>query len=396
MVDEDPHAGEPHAPPPLLHIGAFLTQEGCEELKKHKYVAGAYTPLDLLLNPWWLFVATFVPAKVSPNAVTLLGMLGVFLGIAFVCYVRQGAPDVYESGHVCFLSACALMFFYQTMDAVDGKHARNTGQSTALGALFDHGCDAVTMLLGALLVELCSSLPAKEPEETRSIFGPLGCLLPLFSFFCAQWEHYHTGKMEHIGVTEAQFCAMSVMLVAGFLGPNIFWVDVLNILGMGSGLSIKAALGYSTVCFASVVVCMSWVRTIGAKGVSCLGTLLPAVVHLGFACLLFASQSPTYREHRVLCLATSGAGLVDLNIRMIIAGVCRVRFPFLLPVMMPFAAMVVVATFLVPDAGAALVWAVLLWQCISIFLLSNHAITSVCNALKIPFLSPLPGAVKKD
>jgi len=30
------------------------------------------------------------------------------------------------------------------MDALDGKQARRTGNSTPLGELFDHGCDAVT------------------------------------------------------------------------------------------------------------------------------------------------------------------------------------------------------------------------------------------------------------
>lgn len=38
--------------------------------------------------------------------------------------------------------ACGVLI-YQTFDAVDGKQARRTGQSSPLGQLFDHGCDAV-------------------------------------------------------------------------------------------------------------------------------------------------------------------------------------------------------------------------------------------------------------
>jgi ethanolaminephosphotransferase len=32
-----------------------------------------------------------------------------------------------------------FQFIYQTMDAVDGKHARQTKSSSPLGQLFDHG-----------------------------------------------------------------------------------------------------------------------------------------------------------------------------------------------------------------------------------------------------------------
>lgn len=34
-----------------------------------------------------------------------------------------------------------------TLDAIDGKHARNTGNSSPLGELFDHGCDALSSTL---------------------------------------------------------------------------------------------------------------------------------------------------------------------------------------------------------------------------------------------------------
>jgi len=32
----------------------------------------------------------------------------------------------------------------QTMDAVDGKHARDTGRSSSLGQFLDHGLDSFT------------------------------------------------------------------------------------------------------------------------------------------------------------------------------------------------------------------------------------------------------------
>ena len=35
----------------------------------------------------------------------------------------------------------ASLYFCQTMDAVDGKHARNTNRSSPMGQLVDHGLD---------------------------------------------------------------------------------------------------------------------------------------------------------------------------------------------------------------------------------------------------------------
>ena len=40
-----------------------------------------------------------------------------------------------------------MMFVNQTLDAMDGKHARNTKRASPLGQLMDHGCDAVSTFI---------------------------------------------------------------------------------------------------------------------------------------------------------------------------------------------------------------------------------------------------------
>ena len=42
------------------------------------------------------------------------------------------------------MALAITMFLYQTLDAIDGKQARRTGSSNALGELFDHGCDSLS------------------------------------------------------------------------------------------------------------------------------------------------------------------------------------------------------------------------------------------------------------
>lgn len=43
---------------------------------------------------------------------------------------------------ICYFAFC--IFAGQTLDAIDGKHARNTKRGSPLGQLMDHGCDALT------------------------------------------------------------------------------------------------------------------------------------------------------------------------------------------------------------------------------------------------------------
>lgn len=44
---------------------------------------------------------------------------------------------------LCILTGI-LYVFYHLVDLMDGKHARNTKNSSPLGLLVDHGCDALT------------------------------------------------------------------------------------------------------------------------------------------------------------------------------------------------------------------------------------------------------------
>jgi ethanolaminephosphotransferase len=82
----------------------------------------------------------------------------------FMCNVITCIMINYYSGldgqgdiptYAMFLAAF-LYWAYHIIDILDGKHARNTGQSSPLGLLMDHGCDALTtflftMSLGSIL-----------------------------------------------------------------------------------------------------------------------------------------------------------------------------------------------------------------------------------------------------
>ena len=45
----------------------------------------------------------------------------------------------------------ASYLVYRVLDEMDGKQARKTGNSSPLGLLFDHGCDAFSAALVTLM-----------------------------------------------------------------------------------------------------------------------------------------------------------------------------------------------------------------------------------------------------
>jgi len=56
------------------------------------------------------------------------------------------------------VSIGASVWIYASLDAIDGKHARRTGQCGPLGELFDHGCDALNMAVHSDLPSLLKIL----------------------------------------------------------------------------------------------------------------------------------------------------------------------------------------------------------------------------------------------
>ena len=45
----------------------FLTKDGLKAIHNHLYVPGTYTPLDNVLNPFWLWATDLLPMWLAPN-----------------------------------------------------------------------------------------------------------------------------------------------------------------------------------------------------------------------------------------------------------------------------------------------------------------------------------------
>lgn len=201
----------------LWYKERLLTNSQIMKLQKHKYATDSDSILDPYMQRWWNFVVSFMPMWLAPNLITISG-LAINLLAAFVLIFSCPTATEEVPGWIP-LGVCLGMFIYQTLDAIDGKQARRTGSSNALGELFDHGCDSISNLVLGVAGACAMSMGYLNPYWMLSY-----CFLGTFLFYIAHWQAYVTGRMRfgHVDATEAQFTMMAVMLLTGMFGTQ-FW-----------------------------------------------------------------------------------------------------------------------------------------------------------------------------
>jgi len=126
----------------LWYNKPILNSYQIKQLQKHQYASDNNSILDPYFQPWWNHVVTLVPMWVAPNLITITGLaINMIAALLLIYHCPSAREEV--SGWIP-LALAITMFLYQTLDAIDGKQARRTGSSNALGELFDHGCDSLS------------------------------------------------------------------------------------------------------------------------------------------------------------------------------------------------------------------------------------------------------------
>jgi phosphatidylglycerophosphate synthase len=228
---------------------------------------------------------------------------------------------------------------YQTLDACDGKHARNTKASSALGQLFDHGCDSLGTVLTTLPVAVTCGLGC-------SVWTIAVLFAVQTPFFLAQWEEYHTHVMRtctgYIGVTEGQLLSMGVILVASILGSD-FWSTPVNKFLPYPITSLLNALTITTlarIAVAGVLISNSWLSYNNIKSVvtlkqkqnkeegqNCFLQLIPLATLI--VCGILYQETKAFRQYPVIAFATLGFVFSHLTTQMIVKSLTHEHFPVL-------------------------------------------------------------------
>ena len=112
-----------------------LNAENIRAIKEYKYNGGDSSLVyQYVLSPFaQMLVNNFVPLSVAPNVITLSGLL-----LTLVCSILHIIlnPDLKDCPPWLCLFSGFCIFGYQTLDNMDGKQARRTGSSSALGNIY--------------------------------------------------------------------------------------------------------------------------------------------------------------------------------------------------------------------------------------------------------------------
>ena len=174
----------------------FLTKDSIQALKDFQYNGADHSLLyKYILSPLAGFLVDHAtPSTVAPNTITLFGFAFMMVAYAMIQHhcptFDHCTPKNEVPGYIFLVNGIALLV-YQTLDNMDGKHARKTGSSSPLGLFFDHGLDACNTFIGTVNI-ICMFGIASTDLGSIIVIATMSSL----PFFVSTWEEYHTHKLE--------------------------------------------------------------------------------------------------------------------------------------------------------------------------------------------------------
>jgi len=202
----------------------YLGRDHLNGLNEYKYNAVDTSPLSIyVMQPFWNRCVELFPRWFAPNLMTFIGFL-----LLVVNFVIFSIYDFYFTESLAipswiWLVAAICQFCSHQLDGMDGKQARRTKSSSALGELFDHGVDSWACFLFPVCI---FSVLSKDNYG----FSPMAMHLLLWtiylSFIDSHWEKYNTKVLFLPWSYDASMLVMTITyLVAYFFTPSIFRVD---------------------------------------------------------------------------------------------------------------------------------------------------------------------------
>lgn len=217
----------------------LLDEQASQNLPKHKYSG---SDEGILFTYCWEPLATklvsFLPDWVAPNTITLLGFLHTVLPF-FLLFTIADFDLLGDVPNWFFFVQAYCLFAYRMLDEMDGKQARQTGNSSPLGLLFDHGCDAFATVLQALISLRCM-------QVGNNLFAYAVIVTLMASFYYATLEQYYVGTMRLPminAVSEGTVIGTGVYIFTGIYGNAIWVTPCLDITWVGIAGVSQMTLG---------------------------------------------------------------------------------------------------------------------------------------------------------
>ncbi|KAL5251941.1 hypothetical protein ACHWQZ_G014921 [Mnemiopsis leidyi] len=364
-----------------------------ENLRRHVYKSTGKTVLDPYMQVFWCWLVERVPLCIAPNMITLVGLLvNIGTTLVLVYYSSDGHSTAPPGAFI----ACGLgLFIYQSLDAIDGKHARRTGTNNPLGELFDHGCDAFSTVFVIIAYGIATDLGP-------SYWFFYLCCVCNFMFYAAHWQTLVSGSL-HFGqfdVTEAQIFLIGTQLWTGCFGAALWNIELVE------GFQIKhAMLCLSTVCSCASFILSGNVATILTGGIgkngatiadtSVLSPCIPILLLTGmFYKILAESDTLLYQENTILFLLTMGLAFTKVTNSLVVAHMTKSPPTLVVDSIMLGPALMLINQYLsAPVPEQFLLWLVMLFTAYDSIRYCVEICKEICAGLNIPCLT-MPEGVK--
>ncbi|PVU93245.1 hypothetical protein BB559_003357 [Furculomyces boomerangus] len=207
----------------MVYSKEYIPTDYLHNLKTYQYKSIDKSPLsNYVLNHYWEYLVTFVPLWVAPNMITLLGSLHIvgayILNMIYAPNLNKTMPSW------VYLVQGSCLWIYGSLDAIDGKQARRTGQSGPLGELFDHGCDSLTTGLALTMTATAMGLGCGWKTVVFFFIGYI-------NFYTSTLEEYHTGILYtgyFSGAVEGIVISSLSLITTGILGNGIWKIPLFD------------------------------------------------------------------------------------------------------------------------------------------------------------------------
>jgi len=231
----------------------YLSEESLNKLVTDpgKYALEDYSTIAHQLNIWWSYCATLVPDWISANVVTVGAAAPLIISWLLSCIYSLN-PENEGLPWWLLIFAAFGEFFFQTMDAVDGKHARRLGTSSSLGDFLDHVMDSVSIMTSAFIFSRALGFKSIPFEY----FCFLDCSL---SFVVVHWESAKILIMKldnGSSITEGQLAFMLFYILSAFVSID-FWqiapIHFLPFISIGKIIALCMMFGITVAqCYKSI------------------------------------------------------------------------------------------------------------------------------------------------
>lgn len=256
-----------------------------------------------------------VPEWLAPNVITLMGFLCVLIPHFYIWYSYPGELQGEIPSWLCVTTG-VLHLLYMNLDNLDGKQARKTKNSSPLGLILDHGCDA--LITGIQGLTLAQFLQFGNSPKTFVMF-----ILGTMTFYSTTIEELYTNKMFLPlvnGASEGCFLIGIFMFFTGYVGTG-WW------LGESFGLE-RRDLMFAFFVFSNLANSIGIFQRIQQETGKAFHALLDHAFILGVYLVLFFiySDSSYGREDLRVILYSGGLIYAKLSSLIQIAHVANVEF----------------------------------------------------------------------